>query len=91
MNIVDLEINVLKKRIEELGYNINITKGVKQYILDLDSKKDFGARPIKRAIQKEIEDNLSEVLLNNKDDKKKNIEVTLTNIKKKKNIKIEIK
>ncbi|MBO6117651.1 MAG: ATP-dependent Clp protease ATP-binding subunit [Bacteroidales bacterium] len=65
LHIVDLELKSLKSRVEEMGYTINITQGAKQYILNMDDKREFGARPIKRAIQKAIEDPLSDILLNN--------------------------
>lgn len=63
LKIVDLELKSLCKRIEQLGYKINITQGAKQYILNSDTKREFGARPIKRAIQKYIENPLSELIL----------------------------
>lgn len=91
LKIVDLEINIVKKRMKEIGYELSVTQGVKQYILDLDKNKEFGARPIKRAIQKEIEDKMSEVLLENQNTEKTKIEVKLVNGKaNKKEIKIEI-
>lgn len=82
LSIIDLELNTLKQRLEALGYTFSITQGAKQYLLDLDTKREFGARPIKRAIQKEIEDPLAELLLENKEDKK-NIEVKLQQGKEK--------
>lgn len=88
LKIVDLELSSLRKRVENLGYTINITNGVKQFILDLDKKKEFGARPIKRAIQKEIENPLSEMILKGKGEGKR-IEIKLAGGKEKA-IKIEI-
>lgn len=76
LQIVDLELKGLRQRLTDLGYTIGITEGAKRYILETDDKKVFGARPIKRAIQKEIEDPLSELLLGGSREKK-NIKVSL--------------
>lgn len=70
IKIVDLELVNLNKRIESLGMSLKISKGAKQFLLDKDTQHKFGARPIKRTIQKEIEDPLAELLLQNKDNKK---------------------
>lgn len=75
IKIVDLELKELIQRIESLGYTINITHGAKQYILDMDTKREFGARPIKRAIQKAIEDPLSEEIIKHMNSKKRNITI----------------
>lgn len=88
LKIVDLEISALKKRIEEIGYTLSITNGAKQYILDLDTKREFGARPIRRAIQKEIEDPLAELILDNNTENR-HIEIKMTGGKEK-TLKIEI-
>lgn len=89
LNIVDLELNYLRLRVEELGYNINITKGAKQFILDMDDNRQFGARPIKRSIQKAIEDPLSELLLANHGTQKKQINIKISQGKTKE-LKFEI-
>lgn len=83
LQIVDLELKSLEQRLSNLGYSVKITEGAKRYILDLDVKKAFGARPIKRAIQREIEDPLAEVLLEN-NEKKKQIEISIQKGKDKK-------
>ena len=89
LNIVDLELDSLRSRIEEVGYKLNITKGAKQYILDMDNKREFGARPIKRSIQKAIEDPLSELILANEGTDKRQINIRLSQSKDKE-LKIEI-
>ncbi|MBR1769118.1 MAG: ATP-dependent Clp protease ATP-binding subunit [Bacteroidales bacterium] len=76
LQIVDLELKNLEKRIAALGYSLSITQDAKQYLLDKDTKHQFGARPIKRTIQKEIEDPLAELLLED-NEKKTCIEITL--------------
>jgi ATP-dependent Clp protease ATP-binding subunit ClpC len=61
--IIDIELNNLFKRIQELGYNIQLTDKAKEYIADKGYDEKFGARPLKRAIQKYIEDPLAEQII----------------------------
>ncbi len=61
--IVELEIEKFNSRIHNMGYSITISKEVKDFIADKGYDKHFGARPIKRAIQTYIEDELCEALL----------------------------
>jgi ATP-dependent Clp protease ATP-binding subunit ClpC len=62
--IIELELNKLYKRLEKLNYNIQLTEEAKDFIAEKGWDKDFGARPLKRAIQKYIEDLLAEMLVN---------------------------
>ena len=62
--IIDLELSKLYGRLEKLGYKIELTEDAKDFISDKGWDKDFGARPLKRAIQKYIEDLLAEMLVN---------------------------
>jgi ATP-dependent Clp protease ATP-binding subunit ClpC len=64
--IIDLMNEDLFKRIKELGYEIEVTKAAKEFITDKGFDQKYGARPLKRAIQKYIEDPLAEELLENK-------------------------
>jgi ATP-dependent Clp protease ATP-binding subunit ClpC len=61
--IIDVEINKLKKRLEEKGYKINFDKSVVEKIFELNNQEEYGARPIKRIIQNLCEDFLSEEIL----------------------------
>ncbi len=61
--IIDIEIESLVNRIVDLGYSIDITKGAKDFIVDRGYDEKFGARPLKRAIQKLIEDPLAEEIV----------------------------
>ncbi|HRS54767.1 MAG TPA: ATP-dependent Clp protease ATP-binding subunit, partial [Bacteroidales bacterium] len=63
--IIDLELNALFNRIESLGYKIVITFEAKDFIMEKGWDADFGARPLKRAIQKYVEDPLAEELIKN--------------------------
>lgn len=62
--IIDLELNKLYSRLDKLGYKVQLTDEAKDFIAEKGWDKDFGARPLKRAIQKYIEDLLAEMLVN---------------------------
>ena len=62
--IIDLELAKLYKRLEKLNFKVEMTDEAKELIGEKGWDKDFGARPLKRAIQKYIEDLLAEMLVN---------------------------
>ena len=62
--IIDIEMNNLLKRIETLGYTVKISEAAKDFIAEKGFDAKFGARPLKRAIQKYFEDPLSEEIIN---------------------------
>lgn len=62
--IIDLELSKLYARLLKLGYTIELTEDAKNFISEKGWDKDYGARPLKRAIQKYIEDLLAEMLVN---------------------------
>ena len=64
--IIDIELRGLKKRIEELGYKLEITDKAKEFVATKGYDVQFGARPLKRAIQTYIEDGVCELLLDDK-------------------------
>ena len=64
--IIDIELEKLIKRIKDLGYTLKLSKAAKDYIADKGFDKQYGARPLKRAIQKYIEDALAEEIINSK-------------------------
>ena len=64
--IIEIELKKLINRIKELNYNITLTKKVKEYICEKGFDEKFGARPLKRVIQKNIEDLLAEEIITNK-------------------------
>lgn len=64
--IIDLELAHLYKRINDLGYEIDLKKDAKDFIVDKGYDSKFGARPLKRAIQKYVEDPLAEQIINSK-------------------------
>ncbi len=61
--IIDIELGKVYKRIEELGYHFSMTNKAKDYIAEKGYDKQYGARPLKRAIQKYVEDLLAEEIL----------------------------
>lgn len=61
--IIDLELAKLYSRIEALGYKVEMTEQAKNFIVDKGYDEKFGARPLKRAIQKYIEDPLAEEII----------------------------
>ncbi|MBN1118568.1 MAG: ATP-dependent Clp protease ATP-binding subunit [Bacteroidales bacterium] len=61
--IIDIELAGLYKRIESLGYSITLTTEAKDYIAEKGYDIQFGARPLKRAIQKYLEDPMAEVII----------------------------
>lgn len=62
--IIELELNVLLKRINTLGYKVSITESAKDFVAEKGYDSNFGARPLKRAMQKYIEDPLAEDIIN---------------------------
>ena len=64
--IIDIELKGLKKRVEELGFTLEITDKAKEFVAVKGYDVQFGARPLKRAIQNYIEDGVCEMLLDGK-------------------------
>ncbi len=64
--IIEIELKKLYARIKELGYELNLSEKAKAYIAEKGFDKQFGARPLKRAIQKYVEDTLAEEIITSK-------------------------
>jgi ATP-dependent Clp protease ATP-binding subunit ClpC len=64
LKIIDLELAKLYERINGLGYNVDLSEKAKDFIVERGYDEKFGARPLKRAIQKYIEDPLAEEIIN---------------------------
>tara|TARA_B100001540_G_scaffold100435_1_gene90355 strand:+ start:2280 stop:4805 length:2526 start_codon:yes stop_codon:yes gene_type:complete len=75
--IIDIEMNSTIQRINALGYTVKITEEAKDFIAEKGFDIKFGARPLKRAIQKYFEDPLSEEIINSKIKEGDNIDVKL--------------
>ncbi|HMC01975.1 MAG TPA: ATP-dependent Clp protease ATP-binding subunit [Flavobacteriaceae bacterium] len=64
--IIDIELEKLLLRINDLGYILKLSKSAKEFIAEKGFDKQYGARPLKRAIQKYIEDALAEEIITSK-------------------------
>lgn len=62
-DIIDIELRDLHSRIEAMGYSLSIAPSAKKLIADVGYDPKFGARPLKRAVQKYVEDPVSETIL----------------------------
>lgn len=62
-HIIDIELKSLFSRIQGLGYSINLSDEAKEFIAEKGYDSNFGARPLKRAIQKYLEDPIAEEIL----------------------------
>ncbi len=63
IKIIDVEIKKMTPRFEEIGYKITITKDLKEKIAENGYDPKFGARPLKRLLQKYIEDTIAELVV----------------------------
>ncbi len=61
--IIDIELKGLFERIHNLGYNIQLTNSAKDFVAEKGYDVQYGARPLKRAIQKYLEDEMAEVII----------------------------
>lgn len=61
--IIDIELSGFYKRMTELGYNIEINQEAKDFLADKGYDVQFGARPLRRAIQNYVEDEIAELVL----------------------------
>lgn len=61
--IIDIELKNVFKRVEEMGYRIELTSKAKDFIAEQGWDEQYGARPLKRAIQKYVEDVLAEAII----------------------------
>ncbi len=64
--IIDIELSHLYNRVKELGYELKLTDVAKDFIADKGYDSKYGARPLKRAIQRYVEDPLAEEIINQK-------------------------
>ena len=64
--IIDIELRNIFKRVEEMGYKLELTAKAKDFIADKGWDDQYGARPLKRAIQQYVEDELAETIISSK-------------------------
>jgi ATP-dependent Clp protease ATP-binding subunit ClpC len=87
--IIDIELKGLFDRVLALGYTIKLTNAAKDYIANKGFDAQYGARPLKRAIQKYLEDPMAEVIIQSNLEMGDTVMVDLD--KKKEEIKIKVK
>ncbi len=63
LSIVDIELNSFYQRMAKIGYTLTLSQKAKEFLADKGYDIQFGARPLKRAMQKYLEDDLAELLL----------------------------
>jgi ATP-dependent Clp protease ATP-binding subunit ClpC len=61
--IIDIELKDLYSRVESLNYNLKISPAAKDFLAEKGFDPQFGARPLKRAIQKYLEDEMAEIII----------------------------
>lgn len=61
--IIDIELKGLKQRVKEAGFDLTVTPAAKRFVAEAGYDPSYGARPLKRAIQKHIEDPVSEHII----------------------------
>lgn len=87
--IIDIELAKLYSRVDDLGYKLKLTDAAKDYIAEKGYDAKFGARPLKRAIQKYVEDALAEEIINSNIEDGDSISIDFD--KKKEEISIKVK
>ena len=65
-HIIEIELRDLRKRAEEAGYKLNVTAGAKRFVAEAGYDPNYGARPLKRAVTRFIEDPVSEFILSDR-------------------------
>lgn len=64
VNIVDIELEALYERIQAIGYSLDVSNEAKYFLAQKGYDVQYGARPLKRALQTYLEDGLSEMIIN---------------------------
>ena len=86
--IVELEVVGIVKRIKELGYGLKILKSAKDFLSEIGYDEEYGARPLNRAIQKYIEDPISEEILKDNIKEGQTIMVSYSKVKEKIDVRV---
>jgi ATP-dependent Clp protease ATP-binding subunit ClpC len=87
--IIDIELKKLYSRLHDLGYKIELSEEAKDFISDKGFDEKFGARPLKRAIQKYLEDPLAEEIIKSNLSEGDTIHITLEKEKQELIIKVK--
>lgn len=81
IKIIDIELEILKKRLNTLDFELLIENDIKELIIEKGIDKQYGARPLKRTIQKYIEDELSDAIIRQTDKSKRKIIISKDGIR----------
>ena len=81
IKIIDIELEILKKRLNTLDFELLIEDDIKELIIEKGIDKQYGARPLKRTIQKYIEDELSDAIIRQTDKSKRKIIISKDGIR----------
>jgi ATP-dependent Clp protease ATP-binding subunit ClpC len=87
--VVDLELSKVRKRLAEKGLSIELTDEAREFLIKKGSNTDYGARPLRRAIESFVEDPLAEELLKGEFSGKDTIRVTVKKVGDKKQLNFE--
>ena len=79
MQIIDLMLEDTKKALQDKNINMTITKDAKLLLLNKGTDLKYGARPLRRAIQRYIEDELSEMILRKDLENGQTVEISCNN------------
>ncbi|MBR4883323.1 MAG: ATP-dependent Clp protease ATP-binding subunit, partial [Bacteroidales bacterium] len=61
--IIEIELKSLYARVQQAGYNLKLTQGAKKFVAEAGYDPQYGARPLKRAIQRYVEDPVAEAII----------------------------
>jgi ATP-dependent Clp protease ATP-binding subunit ClpC len=65
-SIIDIELKNVRERLEVKGFHLELTDHAKEFVIDQGYNPEFGARPLRRALERMVEDPLSEAILSGK-------------------------
>ena len=73
--VIDFELKKIRERLRERGFELNLTQDAKEFLIKKGTNLDYGARPLRRALENYIEDPLSEELLQGNFEGKNEIDI----------------
>ena len=87
VKIIEIELNKVLKRVAALGLEVTVTDAAKDFLSEAGWDSNYGARPLKRAIQKHVEDLLAEEILLNRIDESRKVTLDYNNLVEKMEVK----
>jgi ATP-dependent Clp protease ATP-binding subunit ClpC len=89
LKIVDLELNKFYERIEKLDFSVEVDESLKKHLIEVGTDTRFGARILKRTVQKWIDDAITEKILTDNPEKGSKFILTYNEKDKKTDVKIK--